>query len=114
LEGIPKEKTAAAQQVLKYLVSAEGQKCWWETKVFLPIRNDLMNDLYYTQNPLEKVSLQAYLDSHDPPRTAHYVEVQQYLRDAFEQTAIQGVSAKDALDGAAKKANELVERSGEL
>jgi multiple sugar transport system substrate-binding protein len=114
LEGIPKEKVAAAQQVLKYLVSAEGQKCWWETKVFLPIRNDLMNDPYYTQNPLEKVSLQAYLNSHDPPRTAHYVEVQQYLRDAFEQVAIQGVSAKDALDGAAKKANELVERSGEL
>jgi multiple sugar transport system substrate-binding protein len=110
--SVPANRTAAARQWLKFMTSVEGQRLWLESKVFQPVRKELLEDPYFKEHPLENTILKSYLAAHDPPRTAHYVEVQQYLRDAFEEVALKGVTPKAALDKAVERGNELIKRTG--
>jgi ABC-type glycerol-3-phosphate transport system substrate-binding protein len=112
MKGIPKDKLPAAIKLMEWLVSVEGQRLWQQTKFFLPVRVELLQDSYYATRPLEKAALEIFLTAHEPPVTAHYVEVQQYLRDAFEETAFGLATPKEALAKAAGRANELVKRTG--
>ena len=112
MNTIPKDKLPAATKLMEFLVSVEGQRIWQETKYFVPVRRELLEDEYYRERPLDKAALGIYLTAHEPPVTAHYVEVQQYLRDAFEETAFEVAKPKDALAKAAARGNELIKRSG--
>jgi multiple sugar transport system substrate-binding protein len=113
MSGVPAGKTDAAKQWIKFMTSVQGQSLWLESKVFQPVRKELLDDPYFKQRPLEGTILRAYLAAHEPPRTSHYVEVQQYLRDAFEEVALKGVSPKAALDKAVDRGNELIKRTGQ-
>jgi multiple sugar transport system substrate-binding protein len=93
LNSIDEAKMPAAIRVLQWMASVEGQRNWFTTKARIPVRKELLTDPFYDENPLAKVFLEAFLDAHEPPRTNHYTEVQQYLRDAFEQTAFGAMTA---------------------
>lgn len=108
---IDEAKLPAAIKVLEWMASVEGQRTWFETMARLPVRKELLDDPFYAENPLAKVYLEAFLEAHEPPLTNHYTEVQQYLRDAFEQTAFGLVTAEQALNDAASRADALAARS---
>jgi multiple sugar transport system substrate-binding protein len=112
MRAIPKDRLPAATKLMEWLVSVDAQRLWQQTKFFLPVRNELLKDAYYAERPLEKTALEVYLSAHEPPVTAHYVEVQQYLRDAFEETAFGLATPKAALAKAAQRGNELAKRTG--
>ena len=112
MAAIPQDRLAAAVTLLQYTTSADAQRIWWESKGFLPVRKDMLTDPYYDAHPLEKILLQAYVTAHDPPRTTHYVEMQQYLRDAYQEIFLGQESPKQALDDAAQQANALIKRTG--
>jgi ABC-type glycerol-3-phosphate transport system substrate-binding protein len=112
MAAIPQDRLAAAVTLLQYATSADAQRIWWASKGFLPVRNDMLSDAYYNSHPLEKTLLAAYVSAHDPPRTTHYVEMQQYLRDAYQEIFLGQESPKQALDDAAAQANALIKRTG--
>jgi multiple sugar transport system substrate-binding protein len=112
MRAIPKEKLPAAVKLMEYLVSVEGQRAWQTTKYFLPVRRELLNDEYYSERPLDRKAFEIYLTAHEPPVTAHYVEVQQYLRDAFEEVAFGVSKPKEALEKAAQRGDALIKRTG--
>jgi len=112
MKAIPKAKLPAAVKLVEWLVSVDGQRSWQKTRFFLPVRKELLSDVYYDSRPLEKTALSIFLTAHEPPATAHYVEVQQYLRDAFEETAFGISSPADALAKAQSRANDLAKRTG--
>ena len=112
MSTIPRDRLAAATVLVEYLVSAEGQRAWWVTKAMLPVRQDLLADPYYDAHPLEKALLAAYLTGHQPPDTSHYVEMQQYLRDAYQSVFFGQTSPKEALDEATAQGNALIKRTG--
>lgn len=112
MASIAKDKLPAAITLMEYLVSAEGQRNWWASKGLLPVRRDMLDDPYYATHPLEKTLLAAYVAGHQPPDTAHYVEMQQYLRDAYQQVFFGQASPKDALDEAVAQGNALIKRTG--
>ena len=109
---IPKKRMDAAVALVEYLVSNEGQRGWWTSKGLLPVRQDLLADGYYEAHPIEKALLAAYIGGHEPPRTTHYVEMQQYLRDAYQAVFLGQASPKEALDEAAEQGNALIKRTG--
>jgi ABC-type glycerol-3-phosphate transport system substrate-binding protein len=111
MANIPDEELTAAIDVLKGLTSVENQRVWFDNSVWIPVREELLEDPFYQSHPLQLVYLQSYLGAHAPPQTSHYVEVQQYLRDAFEQVAYGMMDAKQALDDAKARADELVART---
>lgn len=112
MAGIPKEKLPAAITLMEYLVSVDAQRGWWTSKGLLPVRRDLLDDPYYATHPLEKALLTAYGSGHQPPDTSHYVEMQQYLRDAYQQVFFGQESPKQALDEAVVQGNALIKRTG--
>lgn len=112
MAAIPKDRLEAAVQLLQFATSAEAQRIWWTSKGFLPVRRDMLTDPYYDAHPLEKTLLAAYVTAHDPPRTTHYVEMQQNLRDAYQAIFLGQASVKEALDDAASQVNALVKRTG--
>lgn len=111
MANISDEKLPAAIEVLKGLTSAENQRVWFDNPVWIPVREELLEDPFYQNHPLELTYLQSFLGAHAPPQTSHYVEVQQYLRDAFEQVAYGMMDAQQALDEAKARADELVART---
>lgn len=112
LSTIAKDKLPAAVTLLTYLVSAEGQRGWWSSKGLLPVRIDLASDPYYATHPLEKTLLAAYAHGHQPPETSHYVEMQQYLRDAYQAVFFGQATPREALDEATSQGNALIKRTG--
>lgn len=112
MSSIPKEKLPAAILLVEYLTSAEGQRHWWASKGLLPVRKDMLADPYYEMHPLEKALLAAYVSGHEPPRTSHYVEMQQLLRDAYQEVFLGQASPQDALNEAAAQANAVIKRTG--
>jgi multiple sugar transport system substrate-binding protein len=114
MKAIPEAKLPAAIKLIEWLTSVEGQRTWYQTGYFIPVRKELLDDPYYQKFPLKKAALQAYLDAHEPPVTSHYTEVQQMLRDAFEQVAFGMASSQDALTEAARRATALAKRTGQL
>lgn len=112
MSTIPKDKLAAAVTLMEYLVSAEGQRAWWTSKGLLPVRRDLLDDPYYADHPLEKALLAAYARGHQPPNTSHYVEMQQYLRDAYQAVFFGQASPQEALNEATAQGNALIKRTG--
>lgn len=112
MADIDDDKLDAAIELMKWLTSVEGQRVWHQTKYFLPVRGEVAEDDHYADKPLERKALEIYLTAHEPPVTSHYVEVQQYLRDAFEQVAFDLASPQEALDEAAQRGNQLIERTG--
>ena len=112
MSGIPQDRLAAAVTLLQFATSAAAQRIWWDSKGFLPVRKDMLADAYYNAHPLEKILLSAYVTAHDPPRTTHYVEMQQYLRDAYQEIFLGQQTPKQALDDAAAQTNALVKRTG--
>ena len=111
MDKIPEEKLPAAVRVLEWLSSVEAQRIWFETSARLPVRKELLDDPFYEERPNSKVSLESFLNAHEPPQTSHYVEVQQYLRDAFEQVAFGMASPQDALNEAKTRGDALVRRT---
>lgn len=112
MSSIPDEKLPAAKRLVEFLVSLEGQRLWWESLYFLPVRKELLDDPYYDDHPLDRAYLQAFMNSHEPPVTSHYVEIQQYLRDAFEEVAFGISSSEAALDKVVRRAQTLMDRTG--
>ena len=108
---MPKDKLSAAITLMEYLTSAEGQRGWWVSKG-LPVRKDMLSDPYYATHPLEKALLAAYVTGHAPPITAHYVEMQQSLVEAYQQVFFGQETPKQALDEAVAQDNALVKRTG--
>jgi ABC-type glycerol-3-phosphate transport system substrate-binding protein len=111
MAGIPDEELQAAIEVLTGLTSVDNQRVWFESSAWIPVRKELLEDPFYDDHPLQRVYLQSYLAAHAPPQTSHYVEVQQYLRDAFEKVAYGMMDAKQALDEAKSRADQLVART---
>ena len=111
LDKIPEEKLPAAIKVMEWLTSIEGQKVWFETYARLPVRKELLNDPFYETHPQSKAYLEAFLGAHEPPQTSHYVEVQQYLRDAFEKVAFGMATPQEALTEAKTRGDALVKRT---
>ena len=112
MASIPKEKLQAAVTLMEYLVSGEAQRGWWISKGLLPVRRDMLDDPYYVAHPLEKSLLAAYVAGHQPPDTSHYVEMQQYMRDAYQQVFFGQATPKEALDEAVAQGNALIKRTG--
>lgn len=112
MKAIPKAKLPAAIRLMEYLVSVDGQRNWLSVPYFMPVRAELLENEYYKQRPLDRTAFEVYLTAHEPPVTAHYVEVQQYLRDAFEETAFGVSKPKEALERAAQRGNALIKRTG--
>lgn len=111
MANIPDDKLPVAIEVLRGLTSPDIQRVWFENPVWIPVREELAQDPFYQDHPLEKVYLDSFLGAHAPPQTSHYVEVQQYLRDAFEQVAYGMLDPQQALDEAKARADELVTRT---
>ena len=111
MDNIDDAKIAAATTVLTWLTSPEGQKIWEQTSAYIPVRKEVIGDDFYAKNPNAKAFLTAFLQAHDAPRTAHYVEIQQFLRDAFEQVAFGKATPEAALHDAAARCNDLVART---
>lgn len=111
MASMPAEKLPAAVKVLEWLTSIDGQRHWFETNARLPVRQELLADPYYETNAYAKAYLTAFLNAHEPPQTSHYVEVQQYLRDAFEKVAFEMASPQEALTEAKQRGDELVKRT---
>ena len=114
MAAIPEEKLKDAVTLMEWLVSKDGQSKWLETKFFRPVRLDMLEDPHFAANPLEKQALEAYFSAHEPPVTSHYVEVQQYLRDAFEEVAFGLADPATALGKAQQRANALIQRTGRM
>ena len=114
MAGIPDDRLQDATTLLEWLVSKEGQSQWLETRYFRPVRLDMLNDPHFAANPLEKAALEAYFSAHEPPVTSHYVEVQQYLRDAFESVSFGMADPATALGTAQQRANALILRTGRM
>jgi multiple sugar transport system substrate-binding protein len=112
MAAIPKAKLDAAVTLLEYLTSDAGQRGWWTSKGQLPVRKDLLNDPYYNTHPLERALLAAYVTGHEPPTTSHYVEMQQNLRDAYQEVFFGQETAKQALNDAVATGNALIRRTG--
>ena len=112
MANIDEDKLPAAIEVMEWLTSVEGQRAWFESRARLPVRPELLEDSYYAENPNAAIYLRAFLEAHEPPKTAHYVEIQQYLRDAFQQVAFELASPAEALAEAAQRGNALVQRTG--
>ncbi|HMR30214.1 MAG TPA: ABC transporter substrate-binding protein [Geminicoccaceae bacterium] len=114
MAAIPGERLNDAITLMEWLVSKDGQSKWLETKFFRPVRLDMLQDPHFETNPLEKQALEAYFSAHEPPVTSHYVEVQQYLRDAFEEVSFGMADPATALGKAQQRANALIKRSGRM
>ena len=78
----------------------------------MPVLPELVDAPYYDEHPVQKAFFESYTRAHAPMRTSHFVEVQQYLRDAFQEVAFGMATPQEALDRAAEKANALVQRTG--
>lgn len=111
LDKIPEEKLPAAVKVLEWLTSVEAQRVWFETSARLPVRKELLDDPFYQDHANARMYLESFLNAHAPPQTSHYVEVQQYLRDAFEQVAFGMASPQEALTEAKTRGDALVKRT---
>lgn len=74
MSSIDEDKMPVAIEVLKGLTSVEVQREWFENPVFDPVRRELLDDPFYNEHPQRKAFLDAFLNAHEPPRTAHYVE----------------------------------------
>jgi ABC-type glycerol-3-phosphate transport system substrate-binding protein len=111
MSNIDDAKVPAATTLLEWLTSPDGQKIWEQTAAYTPVRKEVSEDAFYQSHPTYKAFLTAFLNAHEPPRTAHYVELQQYLRDAFEQVAFGQQTAQQALSQAAQRCNDLIART---
>jgi len=111
MDNIDDAKMPAATTLLEFLTSPEGQKIYEQTSAYIPVRKEVAEDDFYKSHPNSKVFLDAFLSAHEPPRTSHYVEIQQYLRDAFSSVAFGQASPQDALNAAAQRCNDLVART---
>jgi multiple sugar transport system substrate-binding protein len=114
MSAIPEDRLQDAITLMEWLVSREGQSRWLETRYFRPVRLDMLEDPHFETNPLEKAALEAYFLAHEPPVTSHYVEVQQYLRDAFEEVSFGMSDPATALGKAQQRANALIQRTGRM
>jgi multiple sugar transport system substrate-binding protein len=111
MDNIADEKVAGATTLLTWLTSPEGQKVWEQTSAYIPVRKEVSGDEFYSSHPNSKAFLTAFLQAHEPPQTSHYVEVQQYLRDAFEKVAFGQATPQQAMTEAAGRCNDLVTRT---
>lgn len=110
--NISETKLPAAVTLMKFLVSLDGQRLWRESRYFLPVRDEVLTDAFYDDHPLDRLMATAFQGAHAPPQTNHYVEVQQYLRDGFEEVAHGLAEPVDVLAEAQNRANALVKRTG--
>ncbi|HEY4202607.1 MAG TPA: ABC transporter substrate-binding protein [Devosiaceae bacterium] len=111
MDNIDDAKVPAATTLLEFLTSPEGQKIYEQTSAYTPVRKEVAGDDFYKSHPNSKAFLDAFLNAHEPPRTSHYVEVQQYLRDAFSSVAFGQATPQDALNTAAQRCDDLVART---
>lgn len=109
------ENKEAAWELVKFLSSPEGQRIWVHSPgEFIPSREEVLEleSEYYEEHPNDRVIFEAFLQSHLPPRTSHYAQIQTFLRDAFMEASLGRLTPKEALDKAAEQANDLIERTG--
>ncbi len=111
MANIDPAKIPVATKAIEWLTSVEGQRTWFETSAQLPVRKELLEDPYYDTHPNEKTFLNAFINAHEPPQTSHYVEVQQYLRDAFEKVSFELATPQEALTEAKTRGDELLVRT---
>lgn len=106
------EQQAAAWKYIKFLTSTNGTTRWSLKTFYMPVRrsgrDSTLMRVYLRDNPEHKAGLDSLEFAKTEPSVAEWQEVRDIISDAVEQALLGKVSAQQALDAAAQKANRLL------
>lgn len=119
LQGLPKESYKGVGQFFNYLSQPEVQAKWHQETGYLPVTlasYELSKSQgYYTKNPGTDVSIKQM--TLNPPtanskglRFGNFVQIRDVIEEELESVWSGKKSAKEALDTAVQRSNELLRR----
>ncbi len=110
------EKQAAAWDFVKWATSREQTAFWASETGYLPVRTSALETPTLQQvlqtRPRYKVALDLMPYGRPEPSLAPWTQVRDFLQDAENKVLSQTASAQQALDEAARKANEVLRQGG--
>jgi multiple sugar transport system substrate-binding protein len=106
------EQQAAAWKYVKFLTSPIGTARWSLRTYYMPVRRSALNStlmqVWLRQNPDQRAGIDAILSARTEPNIAEWDEIRNIVAQAVEQALVGKTPAKQALDAAATKANQLL------
>lgn len=106
------EQQAAAWKYIKFVTGTTGTTRWSMKTSYMPIRRSAVNStlmqVYLRQNPELRPSIDSVLLARTEPSMAEWQEIRDIIQDAVEAAVLGKLTAKEALDQAATKANRLL------
>lgn len=114
-DGNAGKRQEACWQFMKWLTSTDGTVKWVIGTSYLPIRksalkNQTMQD-YLKKQPLDMIAIKQLDNAVTDPRVKIWQEVRIYVGEALEKALLGKATASAALDEAAKKVNDLLEKN---
>lgn len=117
LAGRPKEEYKGAAKFFAYLSKPEVQAWWHQQTGYLPITKAAyelsQTEGFYEKNPgsdisIKQMNLNPPTDNSKGLRLGNFVQIRDIIEEEMENALTGKKSAKDALDAAAKRGNELL------
>ncbi len=106
------EQQAAAWKYIRFITGTTGTTRWSLRTFYMPVRrsgrDSTLMQVYLRNNPEHKAGLDSLAFAQTEPNIAEWAEIRDIIRDAVEAALLGKMTAKQALDDAAAKANRLL------
>ncbi len=106
------EQQAAAWKYIKFITGTNGTTRWSLKTFYMPVRrsgrDSTLMRVFLRDNPEVRAGLDSLEFAKTEPSMAEWQEIRDIISDAVEAALLGKVTAKDALDQAAAKANRLL------
>src|SRR5574337_541860 len=108
------EQQVAAWKYVKFLTSPVGTARWSVRTFYMPVRRSALNStlmqVALRQDPDLRAGIDSVLLAKTEPGVAEWQEIRDIVDGAVEAALFGKMTPKEALDGAAAKANRLLAR----
>lgn len=106
------EQQAAAWKYIKFITGTTGTTRWSLKTFYMPVRqsgrDSTLMRVYLRNNPAHRAGLDSLEFAKTEPSVAEWQEIRDIISDAVEAAILGKLTAKEALDQAAAKANRLL------